>query len=74
MSEYTGATPPVVDLVDGIQGMVIAVLLLVLLFAEGSIEKSSVVIAEDQSYVISMIVLCYIHLAILSYACIMKAD
>lgn len=56
MSEYTGTTPPLVDLVDGIQGVVIAVLLLVLLFTGGSIGKSSVVNAEDQSYVISMTV------------------
>lgn len=74
MSEYTGTTPPLVDLVDSIQGVVIAVLLLVLLFTRGSMGKSSVVNAEDQSYVISITVLCNIHLAILSYACIMKAE
>ena len=50
MSEYTVTTPPLVNLVDSIQGMVIAVLLLVLLFTGGSIGKSSVVNAEDQSY------------------------
>ena len=74
MSECTGTTPRLIHLVDGIQGVVIAVLLLVLLFTGGSMGKSSVVNAEDQSYVISMTVLCYVHLAILSYACIMKAD